>query len=90
MALPMFQAVKANKASIVLSGHPREKMDQNLNISRRIILNFFNLDFTFSLAFKILSIKVVVLVENGNLITKVFIHRSILSHPTRPPRNPSL
>jgi hypothetical protein len=52
MALPMFHNVKANKASIVLSGTPQEKMDQNLNISRRIILNFFNLDFTFFVGFQ--------------------------------------
>jgi hypothetical protein len=83
MALPMFQAKKSKQGiNCFIWRHPREKMDQNLNISR-IILNFFNLDFTFSLAFKILSIKVVVLVENGICNHQsVFIHLPYLgSHP---------
>jgi hypothetical protein len=61
---------------IVLSGDTQGKMDQNLNISGRIILNFFNLDFTFFVGFQDTINQNVVLVENGIwVITKgVFIH----------------
>jgi hypothetical protein len=57
MALRISQAVKANKASIVLSGETPGKDELKFYISSHCLQ--FDFDFPLSLAFKILSIKVV-------------------------------
>jgi hypothetical protein len=64
-ATDVSQAVKANKASMFYLEKHLKKVNQYLNLSSGIVFQSFDFDFPFSLAFKILSIKVVVFVENG-------------------------
>ena len=93
-ATEVSQAVKANKASMVLSGETPGKRWIKISTSAAVLSSIFLiLIFPFSLAFKILSIKLEVLVENGIwVITKVFLSNwAILARTrTRPPRIPSL
>jgi hypothetical protein len=64
----MFTGRESKGASIVLSGETPGKDELKFLHQRRIV--FFYFDFSFSLAFKILSI---VVVENGIWVITVFV-----------------
>ena len=93
-ATEVSQAVKAYKASMVLSGETPGGKWITISTSAAVLSSIFLiLIFPFSLAFRILSIKVEVFVENGIwVITKVCLSSWLIFARTltRPPRIPSL
>ena len=88
------QLVKANKASIVLSGDKPAGKCINISTSAAVLSSIFlTFIFPLSLAFKIESISEDVVVPNGiSEITKVFLSSWDILARTRtlPPRKPSL